>query len=337
MTDEKSVVDFRIVDSFLDTPQKLFAVKLAFDAGLLSETHPPPTSAVSIVAHDEPADLVPYLLEGDILQHVGDELFWSELFVQSCQYMDLYVAKIKFMFHLVGDVDLNPRSATFGCHCPVTKEDILKVFDYSKAIDVSTDIARRQFEWVKYVTALSHYETPLLLKLLNIQSNDCRLLEIGGNSGETAWQICQEHVQLSASVLDLPAVCEMGKEYLQSRGSGETSIQFLWGDAIRAVWPKRNDVILFKSMLHDWPEIIALTLLEKSIKSLTTGGRVVIFERICDNTIPLGYASTPIALFRDYYRPRSWYRDNLVQLGAVKTKIDVVAVDLPMAVTHAWF
>ena len=88
------------------------------------------------------------------------------------------------------------------------------------------------------------------------------MLDIGGNSGEFVLQVCKRHQGLRASVLDLPLVCDIGREHIAAEPEAER-ISFIKGNAFTDPLPEAFDLISFKSMLHDWPEKDAPSLIER--------------------------------------------------------------------------
>ena len=104
------------------------------------------------------------------------------------------------------------------------------------------------------------------------------MLDIGGNSGEFALQVCRRHGRLRASVLDLPLVCDIGGEHLAPEPEAKR-ISFIKRNAFADPLPETFDLISFKSMLHDWPEKDALLLIGKAARALAPGGALLIFER----------------------------------------------------------
>jgi len=163
-----------------------------------------------------------------------------------------------------------------------------------------------------------------------------QLLDVGGNSGEFAAQICARHLQLQATVLDLPVVCQVGQAHLRGRPEA-ARIRFLAGDARTDPWPESIDVITFKSVLHDWPDDEAMLLLTRARGALRPGGTLVIFERtrmpLADG--PLPYSATPMLLFARSFRDEAWYRSRFNELGFTNARTQHVTLDTPFMIVEA--
>ena len=73
------------------------------------------------------------------------------------------------------------------------------------------------------------------------------------------------------TVLDLPLVCEIGIEQMLAHAENPR-ISFIPADIRNDPVPAGHDLIVFKSMLHDWPEPDAQRFLAKAARSLEPGG-----------------------------------------------------------------
>ena len=125
-------------------------------------------------------------------------------------------------------------------------------------------------------------------------------------------QICKKYPNVSASVLDLPLVCQVGLEHLQAEPEADR-ISFIKGNALADPLPEGFDLITFKSMLHDWPENEAKQLITRASKSLQPGGTLLIFERgpikLGEATLP--YSMIPFLLFFRSFRSPALYKEQL--------------------------
>ena len=142
------------------------------------------------------------------------------------------------------------------------------------------------------------------------------MLDIGGNSGEFALQICSKHPRISATVFDLPLVCDVGRKHIGSK-PGSERIAFAKGNALTDVLPKGFDLVTLKSVLHDCPEREAGQFIAKASQSLEIGGTLLIFER---GPLEVGekkvtYSMIPFLLFFRSFRSPSIYVNRLRELG----------------------
>src|SRR6267378_1789217 len=105
---------------------------------------------------------------------------------------------------------------------------------------------------MRITTSLTRYEARACLRHHDF-GRYARMLDIGGNSGEFALEICKAHPSVQATVVDLPVVCDIGREHVR-REPEATRITFVEANALEDRLPEGFDVVTFKSMLHDWPD-----------------------------------------------------------------------------------
>ena len=193
----------------------------------------------------------------------------------------------------------------------------------------------RTRRWTRLTTALTRYEARVAIANHDFSAHQ-RILDIGGNTGEFALQICKAHPHLLATVFDLPVVCQIGREHLAPEPES-SRISFLAGDALRDKLPGGFDLVIFKSMLHDWPESAARHLLSQATQTLLPGGTLLIFERgpieIGRNSLP--YSMIPMLLFfRAFHSPRP-YLEQLTTLGYANIQVRRIDLDTPFSLVTA--
>jgi SAM-dependent methyltransferase len=161
------------------------------------------------------------------------------------------------------------------------------------------------------------------------------MLDIGGNSGEFALQVCRRYPELRATVLDLPLVCDIGMEQMLAQPE-RARIGFYKADLRQDPLPQGYDLIAFKSMLHDWPEEEALGFVSKAVAALPPGGTLLIFERgpIAPRGTP-PFSMLPILLFFRSYRLASIYTKHLQMLGLENVQRREVELDTPFFLVTA--
>ena len=116
---------------------------------------------------------------------------------------------------------------------------------------------------------------------------------------------------------------------MQSR-PGSERITFASGNALTDQLPGKYDTIIFKSMLHDWPEKEASLFLSKAAEALEPGGRILVFERwaVEEGKTKLTYSLLPMLLFYHSFRSPIVYEGILRGLGF--DGIEITSIDLEM-------
>ncbi|HYH98018.1 methyltransferase [Hyalangium sp.] len=113
------------------------------------------------------------------------------------------------------------------------------------------------------------------------------MLDIGGGSGAHSIGAARRWPHLRATVLDLPTVCDVAREYLTQAGLRErvgTLAADMWQDSL----PKA-DLHFYSEIFHDWPPEKCLLLARRSFESLEPGGRIVVHEMLYDEEKQLPY------------------------------------------------
>lgn len=216
---------------------------------------------------------------------------------------------------------------------------LFELFDYGRCFERTEENLAATRRWVRITTAYTRHEAPVLLRLFDF-SRHRRLLDIGGNSGEMARQICEAWPELSATVVDLPLVCEIGRSHVaNSPAAGR--IRFAALDALSAPLPDA-DLVLFKSVLHDWPDEAVAMMLTNARTALAPGGRLVIFERCRGDagTADLGaaelaYGFAPLLLFVPGFRTPSAYAAMLSEVGFSVEAVTTLRLDTRFCVIVA--
>ena len=213
----------------------------------------------------------------------------------------------------------------------MAQAQIFALYRYDLALRDDTAALAATARWMALTTALTRHEAPVLLALHDF-SGARRLLEPGGNSGEMALHLTTAHPVLAVTVLDLPAVCALGRRHV----GAAPGITFTAADLRRQPLPQDHDAVLFKSMLHDWPDAEAQRFLALAHAALPPGGQVLIFERTpLPAETPLGYAQMQDMLFHGFYRPAARYAEWLAAQGFADVAVQPVEMDVPFALVGA--
>jgi SAM-dependent methyltransferase len=315
---------FREVDAFLGDLVSARALKTAFElqlVDLLLERGTQSRSALGEALGIDAAglEILLGLLEGaGVLageSGQGGRVALAEAFRKALAHRDLLQARLDFAGFVTADFmelfsELVTAPDRFQEHAR-----LFRLFDYGRAAQTSPESQRHTRIWVDFTTVLSRYEAKACLHHYDF-SGHRKLLDVGGNSGEFALQLCRASPQLRAVVFDLPGVCEIGKQHVLVHDERDR-IRFRPGNALEDDWPTGFDLVCWKSMLHDWPDAQARALLARAATSLEPEGRVLIFERapLPLREGPVPFALLPTLLFARSYRPASWYVAELETLG----------------------
>jgi SAM-dependent methyltransferase len=330
---DTDVRGYLCVDAFLRSLVGARALKTAFELGLIDHLLQRSSVTLAELTRAFSGDgrglaFLAQLLVGNGVLAVGEgAIALSAEFRQALRYRDLLETKLEYAAFVLPDfTDLftaaigspeafNRRARTFQlfCYDRARGERVEGADDY--------ELTKR---WMRITTCLTRYETPVCLALHDFGRYG-RILDIGGNSGELALQVCRAHPGISATVFDLPLVCRIGREHV--RGTPEAPrITFVAGNASSDPLPGDQDLVSFKSMLHDWPDAGARHLLARARDALRPGGTLLIFERGPVDVNALSYGLIPFMLFFRSFRSPALYQDQLDGLGF--RNIEVRRVDL---------
>ena len=110
-----------------------------------------------------------------------------------------------------------------------------------------------------------------------------RLLDVGGGSGCFCIALAQRLPELRCTIMELPAMCEVAKDYIAAAGLGER-IGTRAVDMFRQEWPRDHDAMFFSNILHDWDFATCARLLAKAHAALPMGGRIFIHEALLNDS-----------------------------------------------------
>jgi hypothetical protein len=120
-----------------------------------------------------------------------------------------------------------------------------------------------------------------------------RLLDVGGGSGCFCIALVERHADLNCTIMELPAMCEVAKEYVAAVGLSER-IDTCAVDMFRQEWPRGYDAMFFSNILHDWNFKTCAQLLAHAHAALPQGGRILIHEALLDDS---GVGPLPVTTF----------------------------------------
>jgi SAM-dependent methyltransferase len=324
-------------DAFLASFLGSAALSLALRSGLIDKLGQGPQHLATLAAtaklDPRGVELLAGLLQGaNVLTLAEGTLTLTPAFAAVLPRRAALEQKLAFLDLAARDVLDRLPSMLFDTPAYIRSGKVFELFRYDRAATTSPDDLAATRRWLDYTTALTEHEAPLLAPLLDLRATR-RLLDIGGNSGAFVRALCAANPALHATVLDLPAVAELGRRYLA--GTPEAPrITFVTADARRDPLPYGHDAISFKSVLHDWPEADARLLLTRARDALPPGGRLFIAERGAfePGTAPLPYAAAANLVFARFYRPPTVYSELLAELGFADVTISTVEIEMPFHV-----
>jgi SAM-dependent methyltransferase len=333
--EQTAAPEYLCVDSFMKTAVDARALATALELRLIDYLSENPSSTLDdlkkrIAGDGQGLHLLLNLLRASrVIEDDNGTVKLSPEFLKALKYRDLLEAKLEFAHFVLPDFSdlfttlitspdqFGPNSRTFELFC------------YQRSLDYSPENYELTKRWVRITTVLTKYEAEVCMKYHDF-SRYSRILDIGGNSGEFVLRICKIYPSIRATVLDLPLVCQVGLEHLQSEPEADR-ISFIKGNALTDEMPKGFDLISFKSMLHDWPENEAGQFIARASQALRPGGTLLIFERgpieVGQTTLP--YSMIPFLLFFRSFRSPAIYREQLETLGFQDIEIQRVDLEMP--------
>jgi acetylserotonin N-methyltransferase len=109
-----------------------------------------------------------------------------------------------------------------------------------------------------------------------------RVLDVGGGSGCFMIAIAQKHAHLRCTVMELPAMCEVARDYIKA-GEVSDRVDTDAVDMFRQPWPKGYDAIFFSNIWHDWNFQTCEWLARRAFEVLPAGGRIMLHEMLLDD------------------------------------------------------
>ena len=332
---------FRAVDAHLRAPLPARALDLALRAGLIdalaaqsltlddiaSRLEAPVETTRMLIALLESAQIVGVTPEGAVAL--------TEVFRAALDWRDLLEARLAHASAAWRDLFLHTEAWLHDDLAHDSDSEIFNLYRYDLASEATLEGVRAASAWVRITTALTRYEAPALVERIDFSAYKL-VTEVGGNSGECARQICAANPNLQMQILDLPAVCDIGRRHLADTPEG-ARIVFVPIDARSQPWPEDADAVLFKSMLHDWPDRDVARLLARANAALKPGGHLLIFERAKTDPRRLleDFSAAPNIVFAPFYRAPERYAPLLETQGFALEHIDRVEIDCTFMILRA--
>jgi acetylserotonin N-methyltransferase len=109
-----------------------------------------------------------------------------------------------------------------------------------------------------------------------------RLLDVGAGSGCYPIALARANPHLTATIMELPAMCEVAQDYIKG-GGVEDRVDTLAIDMFRQAWPLDYDAVFFANVWHDWNFETCAWLAEQAHGILPAGGRIFLHEMLLDD------------------------------------------------------
>jgi precorrin-6B methylase 2 len=111
-----------------------------------------------------------------------------------------------------------------------------------------------------------------------LEPGEARLaVDVGGGCGELLAAVLARHGRLQGIVFDMAHAVEGARRHLAEAGVGSRA-EVIAGSFFDAV--PEGDLLLLKSIVHDWTDARAAAILERCAAALRPGGRLVLVERV---------------------------------------------------------
>lgn len=333
--------DFLIIEPYLHDAIQARTLLAAFDLGIIDALESNSSPAESQLLRGRACDaaggrfLLHVLARSGILHINGEVIQLTEAFRSALRFRDLLLTKLQFSELVAADFfnrmpQLLSSSETF-----METSKLFELFDYSRCFEITPQNCLQAARWMKLTTTLTRYEAPVCVEHFDFSAHQ-RMLDLGGNSGEFAIQVCQRTPGLHACIADLPVVCHVGARHVAEQHMSDR-IQFQPLDFTQNPVPDGYDLITCKSVLHDWPDEHASRIIESAFTALPVGGRLLIFERqqwdFRIEAIPFG--SLPVMLFFRSYRKPEFYVSALQAAGFHRVEVQTIRLDLPFLLISA--
>jgi SAM-dependent methyltransferase len=329
--------EFLSVNAFLSTEMDARAIKSALELGIIDALSADrPTSMASLAAGQRlnPVGLrllIDMLEVNGVVVRDGDLVSLTPEFRRALRFRDLLESRIAFSDLIWPDIHTLFTPLLTDLPQFMARSAVFELFRYDRCIEVTPENVAATSVWTRFTTCLTRYEAAAVLDAIDIDFA-ADFVDLGGNTGEFALQICKRHPKIAGTVVDLPVVCALGRKHIAATADAAEAarIAFFPCDMRSDDLPEATDLVVFKSVLHDWPDADAERLLERARGVLRPGGRLLIFERgpIETRGKRIPYVMAPDLVFLHFLRPPELYLNKLKRLGFESIEYRQIELDL---------
>lgn len=316
--------EFLRVSTFLSTEFDARAIKTGLELGIIDRLAAGPISFTELAAERrlDPMGmglLIELLEINCVIARYQDRLELTPEFKTALRFRDLLECRIAFADLVWPDIHNLFTPLLTDLRQFMARSQVFDLFRYDRCLEVTPENLAATSAWTKFTTCLTKYEAVVVLDAVVINKRDRDFIDLGGNTGEFARQLCVRYSHIVATVVDLPVLCALGARHVAADLSTAGRISFFPCDMRCDALPPPADLVAFKSVLHDWPDAEAAQLLERARAVVRPGGRLIIFERapIALAGRRITYAMAPDLVFFRFLRPADLYLKVLSKLGFV--------------------
>ena len=328
--------DHLCVNDFLSTELDARAIASALELGVIDLMLRGPCSLAKLSAERRLSQrglllLVDMLEANGVVSRRDDDVDLTAGFRAALRFRDLLEARIAFADRVWPDIHALFTPLLNDLPQFMARSKTFELFRYDRCFEVTEENLAATRKWTIFTTCLTKYESGAALDAIDL-GGVRNFIDLGGNTGEFALQLCRRNSAVQATVVDLPVVCELGRRHIAEAGKPleAARIAFFPTDMRTGALPPPADLVSFKSVLHDWPEEDARRLIERAAALVRPGGRIMIFERepidVRGRRIP--YALAPDLVFLHFPRTADLYLRTLHGLGFSAIERHRVALDV---------
>jgi hypothetical protein len=330
--------DYLIIEPYLQDALQARTLHAAFDLGIIDIVAERGKLPQTQVFRNRACDaagarfLVEVLSKAGVFQVVEEHIDLTAGFRDALRYRELLQTKLRFAEMVAPDFFSRLPQLLNSSEEFMSTSKLFELFDYGRCHEVTPQNCVQASRWMELTTMLTRYESVVCCDHFAFDKHR-RMLDLGGNSGEFALQVCRRTPALHATVADLPVVCHVGARHVAAFPEA-SRIQFEPMHFIDDAFPSGYDLITCKSVLHDWPDNLAEVIIKKCFDALPVDGRILIFERQrWDMRLyPMPYGLLPVLLFFRSYRQPEFYSSMLNAVGFTDVTVTTIQLEVPFMI-----